>query len=206
MAMLDYPYPTDYGVIFPGWPVNNTCWALLNQTNNVTGLAAGMQNFFNSSGNIDCLDIVEDVPDWGQCCGWDYLACTEVYFPSAQRGMWWPSSVWNETVDSEACQQQFGVSLRPNWPIVHWGGFNLGSASNIIFSNGLLDPWHTSGVLTNMSDSLIAVVIPASAHHLDLRAPNPADPVYLSGARATEDYYIGTWLVDYWNTLKTKKQ
>lgn len=28
MAMLDYPYATDYGVNFPAWPVNTTCDAM----------------------------------------------------------------------------------------------------------------------------------------------------------------------------------
>jgi hypothetical protein len=35
-------------------------------------------------------------------------------------------------------------------------------SSRIIFSNGLLDPWHTSGILESLSDSLIAIVIPGN--------------------------------------------
>ena len=39
-------------------------------------------------------------------------------------------------------------------------GKSIESTSNIFFSNGLLDPWSAGGVLTNVSESLEAFVIP----------------------------------------------
>lgn len=32
--------------------------------------------------------------------------------------------------------------------------------SNIVFSNGLLDPWHGGGVMRDISDTLVSLVIP----------------------------------------------
>ena len=55
--------------------------------------------------------------------------------------------------------------------------------SNIIFSNGVIDPWAAGGVLKNVSDDSIALVIPKAAHHLDLRPPNPLDPPEVTQAR-----------------------
>jgi hypothetical protein len=44
------------------------------------------------------------------------------------------------------------------------GGLNcfelFDSGSNIVFSNGLLDPWRGGGVQTSISDTLTAILIP----------------------------------------------
>ena len=41
----------------------------------------------------------------------------------------------------EGCQQQWGVTPRPMWATIAWGGKRIDTASNIVFTNGLLDPW-----------------------------------------------------------------
>ena len=69
-----------------------------------------------------------------------------------------------------------------------------------ISSNGALDPWSGGGVLESISESLVAVVIPKGAHHLDLRTPDPSnDPATLSQARQLEMKYISQWLDEYYS-------
>ena len=36
------------------------------------------------------------------------------------------------------------------WPEINWGGRHIQTASNIVFSNGKLDPWSSGGVLEVM--------------------------------------------------------
>lgn len=61
-------------------------------------------------------------------------------------------------------------------------------------SNGLLDPWSSGGVLKSQSDSVVAIVIPNGAHHLDLRGSNKADTPDVVSARNQEKKYIASWL------------
>jgi len=66
-----------------------------------------------------------------------------------------------------------------------------------MYSNGLLDPWYGYGVLRNLSDTLLAVVMPDAAHHLDLRGANPADPPSVIEARDFEKQQIRKWIEQY---------
>lgn len=61
-------------------------------------------------------------------------------------------------------------------------------------SNGGLDPWSAGGVTQNITNSLVAVVIPDGAHHLDLRSRNPLDPKSVQQARAMEISLMKEWI------------
>eukprot|EP00899_Mesostigma_viride_P027203 jgi/Mesvir1/7668/Mv11427-RA.1 len=91
-----------------------------------------------------------------------------------------------------------GYPLFLHW-IVCWRLQNISEVlahfgSNIIFSNGKLDPWSGGGVLKSISPSLVAITISEGAHHLDLRASAPDDPMCVKEAREAERRYIGEWL------------
>lgn len=64
-------------------------------------------------------------------------------------------------------------------------------------SNGLLDPWHGGGVLQNISDSLVALIIPNGAHHLDLRAAREDDPKDIIEIREKEIAIMKQWIEDF---------
>ena len=74
-------------------------------------------------------------------------------------------------------------------------------ASNIIFSNGVLDPWHAGGIYKEpVSPKTTTLYIEHSAHHLDLRLPNVADPATVTAARAIETETIAKWIDEYQGT------
>ena len=79
---------------------------------------------------------------------------------------------------------------------INFGGRSIGAASNIVFSNGDLDPWHPGGVLEapSESSSIIALLIPQAAHHLDLFWPNANDTAAVIHARLEEKRNIQTWI------------
>ena len=128
--------------------------------------------------------------------GWAVLACNEMAMPfsSPKPASMFPAAEWNEKENTAQCEAAYGETPQYNWALTYFGGKNptkdFMHASNIIFSNGTLDPWHAGGVLEQVSDETISIFIEESAHHLDLRLPNEADPATLTAARATEMEWI----------------
>lgn len=106
------------------------------------------------------------------------------------------------------CRMFSGGAVRgyplTNDPFSHWvddyygGKKSTRTASNIVFSNGLLDPWSSGGVLTNdtLPSSVIALLLPMGAHHLDLMFEDPADPPDVHEARAVEEAHVRKWIAE----------
>nr|GEW67240.1 lysosomal Pro-X carboxypeptidase [Tanacetum cinerariifolium] len=118
-----------------------------------------------------------------------------------------PEWEYNFTSYAEECWDEFHVIPKPTWITTQFGGHNHRSVlqtfgSNIIFSNGLLDPWSGGGVLENISDSIVALVTEKGAHHLDLRGATADDPDWLVEQRASKIKIIDGWIGDYYKKMK----
>ncbi len=104
----------------------------------------------------------------------------------------------------------YGAPLRSDpwsaWLDAYYGGLRIGDHTNIVWSNGLLDPWSGGGVyppsggidgpmVQNVSadGSQIALLIEDGAHHLDLFWADPRDPPSVLQARAIEEEMIRRW-------------
>ncbi|KAA8544159.1 hypothetical protein F0562_022205 [Nyssa sinensis] len=143
--------------------------------------------------------------------GWDWQTCTEMVMPigyGANETMFQasPFDLGNFT---KSCQDLFGVTPRPHWITTEFGGHDIKSvlenfSSNIIFSNGLRDPYSAGGVLQNISSSVVAVYTEKGAHCLDLQTPSPSDPDWLVSQRDTEIEIILGWMAEYNATLASK--
>lgn len=93
------------------------------------------------------------------------------------------------------CLNKFGISdMRATWTDAELWGTNIASSSNIVFSNGLLDPLHRMSPNEDLSESITAILIAEGAHHLDLRSSNPADPHSVRHARLIETQKIMEWI------------
>ena len=109
-----------------------------------------------------------------------------------------PPRLWRLDNITSYCRDTYALhpTPRPGWVQLRFGGTpsDWSTASNIVFSNGLLDPWHEGGILTNLSDTVVAVVIPDGAHHYDLRGAHANDTAAVRHARREELSQIGRWV------------
>ena len=99
------------------------------------------------------------------------------------------------------CEALFGVAPDARALARRFGGYALADGagvgvSQIIWSNGGLDPWHGGGFLTpgDPASGNHWVFMPNGAHHLDLRAPHPDDPPDVTAARQLEESIIRGWI------------
>ncbi|XP_057864871.1 uncharacterized protein LOC131072653 [Cryptomeria japonica] len=89
--------------------------------------------------------------------------CTEMMFPiSNPPGTMIRPSSFDFKSYSRECYHRYGVLLRQHWLTTDFGVNEMKTAlmdfgSNIIFSNGLRDPWSSGGVLANISESIVAI-------------------------------------------------
>lgn len=215
MAMTDYPYPSSFLQPMPAWPVNASCATYENITTdgkpslerNVTMLTA-LKNasdiYFNSSGQISCTDF-DDTDATGNLdgAGWNVLACNQLFMPTSMgKNSMFIDDPTDYAANTKYCQDTYGLTPDYEWALRTFGGYDqmrdFKYYSNIIFSNGDLDPWKAGGVTVEANPELPMIMIPGAAHHLDLRLPNEVDvgtPV--EKARQTEMEWIQKWVVAY---------
>ncbi|EPQ19311.1 Lysosomal Pro-X carboxypeptidase [Myotis brandtii] len=137
---------------------------------------------------------------------WPIKACTEIVMPFCTNGIddMFEPHPWDLKAFSDECFKQWGVKPRPSWISSMYGGKNISSHTNIIFSNGDLDPWSGGGVTKNITNTLVAIIIPEGAHHLDLRANNAFDPMTVLLARSLEVKYMKQWIRDFYASPRKK--
>lgn len=116
----------------------------------------------------------------------------------------------------------FGYSKEPydlwsTWLDTYYGGIRMSGHSNIVFSNGLLDPWSAGGVykdvnrlpqfrrlnedraeLEKITDyDVVSLIIPFGGHHTDLMYSSEDDPDCVTEARRIEYRFIEQWINDW---------
>lgn len=204
MAMVNYPYATNFLANLPGYPIKKFCRKLpqniVQSKPLVESLGKALSIYTNYTKDTKCLNISESTDPSIGVNGWDFQACTEMIMPMCStKYEMFEVDHWNFTKYSKDCYNKWKVRItQSNLPILEYGGKNLHGASNIVFTNGLLDPWSGGGVLQNISNSVIAVIMPEAAHHLDLRASNSEDPLSVIEARSFIQKMVRRWLKTYY--------
>lgn len=209
-AMTDYPTPSNFLSPMPAYPIKQMCKAIDNPElgNDTFGKLYGAANiYYNYTGEAKCFDLDDDSDPHG-LAEWSWQACTEMIMPTSgsNEESIFPENEWNYTRRYQSCLGYYEVPPRPNWITTEFGGYDIKRVlkrfgSNIIFFNGLRDPWSGGGVLENISKSIVAIVAKEGAHHVDLRYSTSEDPEWLREVRRTEVQIITDWLSKYYATL-----
>ncbi|KAF8034270.1 hypothetical protein BT93_C0538 [Corymbia citriodora subsp. variegata] len=205
LAMVNYPYPSDFIMPLPGHPIREVCRKIdgcPDGTSVLERVFEGVNVFYNHTGEVNCFELDDDPHGMN---GWSWQACSEMVMPmsSSPDASMFPTYEFNFSAFQEECWTDFKVIPRPRWITTEFGGKDIMTdlktfGSNIIFSNGFLDPWSGGSVTQNVSGSVVALNTQEGAHHLDLRAATAQDPDWLVEQRATEIKLIKKWLSDYY--------
>jgi pimeloyl-ACP methyl ester carboxylesterase len=221
-AMLSYPVAVNFTHVIPANPLNKSCLAAstaaaaaagldgaarvdalrISDEALLQGLNAAIGVWANSSGDAQCYNASTSL----RCsdptsCGdgllaraWAYLACMDMVIAQGPSGKLFPAAPFNQTWLNQYCVDQFGAPARIDWAYRTFGvPASLAGTSNIVFSNGLIDPWHGCNIVESVSDTVRAIVIPEAAHHLDLRPPTANDSAALIAARELEVSLLQQW-------------
>jgi pimeloyl-ACP methyl ester carboxylesterase len=184
-----------------------------------------------------CQDKIKQVGSWEAVCCNDEMNLVITEAQGLGHDFFWPPSLprgvntyrqMMENVTLGPCPDPdgiFGYSTEnydpwSTWLDTYYGSSRMSGHSNIIFSNGLLDPWAAGGVyaknpfddpnnfdsssksaammVQNITDSdVIAVLIEYGGHHTDLMYTHKLDPECVTKAREIETKYISKWIHEW---------
>ncbi|XP_022883545.1 lysosomal Pro-X carboxypeptidase-like isoform X2 [Olea europaea var. sylvestris] len=139
----------------PNYPVTLVCNGIdgaPNATDIIGRIFAGVVSY---RGKQKCYDTNATSYTIDTRLGWKWQTCSEMVIPIGRgsNDTMFPSAPFNLSKFSEDCKSSYGVSPRPHWVTAYYGGHNIKLvlhrfASNIIFSNGLRDPYSSGGQIT----------------------------------------------------------
>ncbi|KAH9700217.1 prolylcarboxypeptidase-like protein [Citrus sinensis] len=187
----------------PKYPVSRVCGAIdgAEGTDTLDKIFAAVVTYM---GNTSCYDMEEFGSPTSTYDMFTWQVCTELVFPigHGHNDTMFPLAPFDLSSFSKTCEGLFGVQPKPHWVTTYYGGQDIklilhNFASNIIFSNGLRDPYSSGGVLKNISDSVVALNTVNGSHCLDILPAKESDPLWLIMQRKAEVEIIEGWLAKY---------
>eukprot|EP01088_Endostelium_zonatum_P004005 TRINITY_DN1520_c2_g1_i1.p1 TRINITY_DN1520_c2_g1~~TRINITY_DN1520_c2_g1_i1.p1 ORF type:complete len:475 (+),score=101.44 TRINITY_DN1520_c2_g1_i1:21-1445(+) len=184
----------------PGWPLNQTCNMLLASDDYVSNWAKIVITQSNSSGpaSPQCIDYNEGsgyINPMKQSNNtnrsWMFQVCTEFgWFQTAYPGT---SIFWTQGVEHQLkwCEEIFGIKgMKPDLEATneYYGGYEL-MGSNILFTNGVLDPWHRVSINQDTKEGVQAVTY-VDGHCATMDQPTNQDSPSLIAARNRVSNFI----------------
>ncbi|KAI6234044.1 hypothetical protein M3Y99_00837800 [Aphelenchoides fujianensis] len=225
MAMVSYPYPNNFLRPVGAWPLKQACSGLQQpgktQTQSAIALKTALDAYYGQ-GSVTCFDPTNCGPDpavanLGDLRGWDWQSCTEIALHICAQGP--PNDVfWQDCADKQsATMNNFETYYKAVCTaaestvdgyratkhldfdaITKYFSVDLRGASNIIVTNGVLDPWSAGAAQIDLDSAkwnqIFSYTIDGAAHHLDLRQPNSCDPASVQDARFQIVQILKCWV------------
>lgn len=125
------------------------------------------------------------------------MASTAPLFPLCDRFV---QNCWHVERFAQWCREAMGAMVQPRAALEAYGGRRLPSQglSNVVFTNGLLDPWSagkiTAADIPAESRDVVTFEMTGAAHHLELKTPNVADPPDVRAGRDLQRKYVTKWI------------
>ncbi|KAF2300710.1 hypothetical protein GH714_015277 [Hevea brasiliensis] len=192
----------------PNYPVTIVCGGIDGAPKGTDILSRIFAGVVAYMGNNSCYDMDEFYdPTREESLAWRWQTCSELVMPIGHdRNTMFPPAPFDLKNYIKECKSLFGVLPQPHWVKTYYGGHDLKLilhrfASNIIFSNGLRDPYSGGGVLENISDSIVALSTVNGSHCLDIQREKPSDPQWLVMQRKSEVEIIQGWISNYYTDL-----
>ena len=187
----------------------------------LTSLLSNQRQLRRTNQQKECHDKMASEGSWNSlCCNEDMnlvITCAR----GLGRDVFWPpthphgTQSYSDVITDDMydyCADPDGTFGYPTehdpwskWLDIYYGGRRIETQSNIVFSNGLLDPWSAAGVhateagIHHVTDSILAVVMEFGGHHTDLMYSHPLDPPSVREARTVERHEIEKW-IHKWTT------
>jgi len=168
----------------------------------------------NAWNTLTCNEGINLINWWAQGVG------NDIYWPPNQVYGYTKESLVPHSLDYCAYLSPLGLYGIPSdrdvwaeWLDTVYGGSRMQYVTNIVYTNGNLDPWMPAGITpTSPSDpsdmnSIISLTIDMGGHHLDLFFPTENDPDSVKSVRQVEADHIKAWIeqVALYNKSKGKK-
>jgi len=184
----------------PDWPLNQTCNTMTSSTDYVGNWAATFGNASCNAFSESEWIALSSLPVPNSNRAWFWQKCTEFgFFKPSYPGT---SVFWGDVhVDPMLgwCEQIFGVKgMLPNteWTNTYYGGYDL-KATNVLFTNGLLDPWHNLSINEDNADGSVQATTYQAGHCATMDLPNPTDPPSLKASRKEMEEFLASVLAQY---------
>ncbi|CAG9862931.1 unnamed protein product [Phyllotreta striolata] len=200
LALSNYHYPTDLYTPLPAYPVKVFCDKLTSSFfNDTKGLieqfSQALEIYTNYSGKSVCNNVNSSVEDFNEVA-FGYQQCTDLVMPKCSTEIdMFITKPWDYDQFSMECMKKYGVkNFFPLSPLKAFDAKSLKYYSNILFTNGNMDPYSCCSISSNISSTISAYNIIDAPHHVDLRTADVADNNYIISTRRQIVETIKQWL------------